>query len=218
MNRGYVFNTGKRQNRYGNGQEDMMPPPSFPSDMMYDERQLVDPNDRNKYEYVDNIEQYGSIIKDLTDTEKILEDYELRLRGKVRKKDGSVHKDPNLNPYIKTDQAARDFVDFIRSVVNRHNDFSFYDEKEADKILMGANYEINRWLMLHGDVVPLRYRSKISFEAMAHINSSTHKAINGRMLTWTKGSFSEGRSMHEGGSPHNKKSILNYIFPFMKKN
>jgi len=174
------------------------------------------PDQFNKnYETYDGIEAYGSIIKDLTDTKDMLDLWELTLQGKKKLDSGAVVDDPLMTAYIKKPQAARDFVDIVRSVVNRHNDFSYISEKQAANLIYGANYNINRWLMLQSDDVPLRYRSKISFEAMARINSSVYKAVDGKMLTWTKGSFQEGRQVNERPE-ESKKSLMSYIIPFGK--
>lgn len=168
------------------------------------------------YEQRDISTQYGSIIKDLTDTDKILEEFEMRIVGKKYDSNNKLVDDPDAEPYIKKQKISREFMNIIRSQVNRHNDFSFYEINEVDNILFGANYTINRWLMLQGTEVPLRYRSKLSFEAMGLISASLHKAMNGRMLTWTKGSFQEGRSIND--SAGTQSSIWDYVFPFKKKN
>jgi len=147
-----------------------------------------------RQDYLETVEQYGSIIKDLTDTEKLLEDFELRLRAKRKSATGEVEVIPYSEAYIKTDQAARDYVNLLRSIVNRHNDFSFYELKEGYALIDGANYQINRWLLLQGEDIPTRYRCKISFEGMALISASMHKAMEGRMLRWTKGTFGENRN------------------------
>lgn len=182
-------------------------------------QQIVLPQDqmnRPNYDYSrDIIPSYGSIIKDLTDTKDMLDLYELRLRGKKKDASGKIVFDEGGTERVKTDRAARDFVDIIRGVVNRHNDFSYYDEKDSNAIIMGANYTICRWLMFQGDEVPLRYRYKISFEAMSMIFSSTHKAIGGKMLLWTKGTFNEG--MNHSGESNQKKGIMDYIFPFRRR-
>lgn len=167
------------------------------------------------YEYQDLPESYGSIIKELTSTDKIVEDFELRLRGKVMNKDGTVKDDPAQEAYIKSDRAARDFVNIIRSHVNLHVDFSYFEAKEIQTRIWGANINITRWLMLQGSDVPTRYRAKIAFEAMNLIDASYHKAQDGKMLKWTKGSFREGRNMNE--MPGKNKGIWDYIFPFGKK-
>lgn len=173
------------------------------------------PHDERMYEYVNNVEQYGSIIKDLTDTETLLDNFELRLLGKKRNPDGKVVDDDAREVLIHKKRVAREFVDILKSVVNRHNDFSYYSEKEGYAIINGANYTINRWLMLQAEDVPLRYRSKISFEAMSLISASIHKAIDGRMLRWTKGTFTEGRNINE--RPQERRSMMDYIFPWTKK-
>jgi hypothetical protein len=183
---------------------------------MYPQQQPMpqfNPERRTDYQF-DMTEQYGSIIKELTDTEKLLADYELRLRGKMRDASGKIVDDNRGEPRINSDRAARDFVDIIRGVVNRHNDFSFYSENDAIAITNGANYTINRWLMLQAAEVPLRYRSKISFEAMALIFASVHKATEGKILKWTKGAFSE--DMNRQGDARQKHSVMDYI-PFLKK-
>ena len=167
------------------------------------------------YEFRDMSEAYGSIIKELTDTEAILDSFELRLRGKIRDQNGDVKElEGAEEPYVRTDRAAREFVDIIRSIVNRHTDFSYYELADAYSIIEGANNILNRWLLLQGGDVPTRYRGKISFEALALIKASLHKATNGRMLTWTKGSFNERRS---GENTEQKKSIWDYVWGGRKK-
>lgn len=162
----------------------------------------------------DAIDTYGSIIKDLTDTDKIMEAFELRLRGKKKALNGQIVDDPSGTAYIKDDKAARDFVNIVRSIVNRHTDFSFYDEKEAYGVIDGASTIIPEWLMMAGETVPKDYRIKIGFEAMSYIKASCHKAMNGRMLTWTKGAISEQNSL----TPQQpKKSIWDWITPGRKK-
>ena len=169
-----------------------------------------------EYEFTDSIERYGYIIKDLTDTEKIVDAFELRLLGKKLTPEGKIIKDETQDPKITKPSVAREFVDIVRAVVNRHNDFSYYDEKEAYMVIFGANYTMNRWLMMQADDIPLRYRSKIAFEGMSLISASLHKAMNGRMLVWTKGTFSEGRNMNPNGAQE-KSGLMDYIFPWMKR-
>ena len=166
------------------------------------------------YDY-DTIEAYGGIIKDLTDTEKILDDYELKLRGKKRKEDGSIIVDKSQRAMVKTDMAARDLVNLARSVVNRHNDFSYFELKESQAVLHGFVRTVNRWLMFQCDEVPLGYRQKISFELTSFVFASLHKATDGRMLKWTKGTFREGTNITD--RPERKKSLMDYIPGFGKK-
>lgn len=147
-----------------------------------------------RQDYLETVDQYGSIIKDLTDTDKILDEFELRLRAKKRNATGEIEEIKDAESYIQTDQAARDYVNLLRSIVNRHNDFSFYEMPEGYSLITGANYQINRWLLLQGKDIPTRYRCKISFEGMALISASIHKAMEGRMLRWTKGTFGENRN------------------------
>lgn len=158
----------------------------------------------------DAIDTYGSIIKDLTDTDKIMEDFELRLRGKKKSISGEIVDDPKARVYIKTDEAARDFVNIVKSIVNRHTDFSYYEEKEAYSIIEGAAVVIPEWLMNQGEIVPKGYRQKIGFEAMSYIKASCHKALNGRMLTWTKGAITEQNQLQP--KPE-KRSIWDFVMP-----
>lgn len=169
------------------------------------------------YEKIDAVQGYGSIIKDLTDTQDILDQFEMRVRGKKRLQNGDIVDDKDLGAYIKTDKAAREFMSIIRSTVNRHNDFSYYNEEDAYSIIDGANEIICHWLMLQGEDVPTRYRRKLSFEAMSLISASMHKALEGKMLVWTKGTFREGVNINQ--NPNDKgNSVWNYIWPFGKKN
>lgn len=169
------------------------------------------------YESRNVMQEYGSIIKELTDTEKIVKDFELRLRGKRIDEEGKIVKLDDTESYIKSDRAARDFIDIIRSLVNRHNDFSYYEENDAYAIIQGANYTITRWLMLQGDEVPLRYRFKISFEAMSLISASMHKAMKGRMLVWTKGSFKEGMNHSDNNQQQQGKGFMEMMWPFPRR-
>jgi len=148
-------------------------------------------------------EQYGSIIKDLTDTDLILETFELRLMGRFKDKDGKIKPIKGVEPYIKNESAAKEFADMVRGFVNRHNDFSYYNDVEINDYMMGSITVINRWLMLQGSDVPLRYREKISFQALCLINASLHKANGGKMLVWTKGTFREGLNI--SADPRQKK-------------
>ena len=188
--------------------EDIIHPQYNPNDPL---RYSVDDP---RYESKDMPEKYGSIIKDLTDTDDMLRKFEARLRGKIVKDNGDIDIDSSQTAYIKTDQAARDYIDLIRSIVNRHNDFSYYEPNEAFAIVEGAAATLNRWLMLQGKDVPTRYRAKIAFEGMALISASLHKAMNGRILVWTKGTFKEGMNISQ--SPQ-KKSVWDYIIPWRKK-
>ena len=162
----------------------------------------------------DVIETYGGIIKDLTDTDKLLEDFELRLRGKKKDETGKIVKDESATAYIKTDQAARDFVNLIRGVVNRHTDFSYYSSNEAAEIIHGACTIIPEWLMYQRDNVPKDYRLKIGFEAMSFIKASCCKAEDGRMLKWSKGAISENSQFNP--TKQENKGFMDYIFPFKK--
>lgn len=164
----------------------------------------------------DLVDTYGSIIKDLTDTDKLLDEFELRLRGKVRTEQGKVVDDPAGTAYIKTDRAARDFVNIVKSIVNRHTDFSFYEVKEGYALIDGACKLIPEWLMYQGGDVPKGYRVKIGFEALSLIKASVHKAINGRMLTWTKGAINEQASFNSRPETE-KKGLMDFILPFRKK-
>lgn len=172
-------------------------------------------NEYGDYQFRDATEQYGSIIKDLTDTEKILLDFELSIQGKTINEEGKIIKLPNITPYIQNENTAREFVDLVRSFVNRHNDFSFYSEAEINDYVQGANVIISRWLMFQSSEVPLRYRQKIAFQGMALINASLHKANGGKMLVWTKGTFREGLNI--SADPQQKKrGLLSYVFPWAK--
>jgi len=166
-------------------------------------------------EAIDSAERYGSIIKDLIATEVILEKYELQLRGKKKDSEGKIMDDPTAEPYIKTDRAAREYVNLLKSMVNTHNDMTYYEPDEAGDIMDGAIRLIPWWLMLQGDDIPTRYRRKIGWEGLSLINASLHKAINGRMLVFLKGSFREGTSYNMNPD---KKSALDYIMPWRKKN
>jgi len=176
--------------------------------------QQIPQGNAQEYGQQDTIQNYGSIIKDLTETDEMLNMYELKLRGKKKDASGNIIEDTCGEQRMKTDRAARDFVDLLRSIVNRHNDFSYYDAKTAYALLGHLNYTICRWLMFQGEEVPLRYRFKISTEAMNMANASVFKAVDGKMLHWTKGTFSEGMQRQDGGE---KRGIMDMIFNRRKK-
>ena len=166
------------------------------------------------YEPSDQVEKYGSIIKDLMDTEELLKSMELRWLGKRMLKDGTVEPIPNRKAYMSED-AAQGLIDKVRSLVNQNTHYTKYDDRIVPNILWGANYHINRWLMRQGENVPLGYRSMISFECMALIMASLHKANNATILTFLKGSFQEGRRIED--SPQQKQGFLQSLMPWNKK-
>lgn len=139
----------------------------------------------------DQVERYGSIIKDLTDTEKLLKDYELRLMGMKLDDNDEIVKDTSIEPRIKDIQTAKDFVEAIRSVANQNTHFTGYKENDILNSLNVFNYTMTRWMMFQGENIPLRYRQKMCMEAMNIIKASLHKAKNALIAKWSKGSISE---------------------------
>jgi hypothetical protein len=198
--------------QFEQGYDEVIPPP--PGMNRSNNPGLIE-NEYGDYQFRDATEQYGSIIKDLTDTDKILMDFELSIQGKFINEEGKIMSRPNIVPYIPNENTAREFVDLVRSFVNRHNDFSYYSENEINDYIQGANVIISRWLMFQSSEVPLRYRQKIAFQGMALINASLHKASGGKMLVWTKGTFREGLNI--SADPQQKKrGLLSYVFPWAK--
>lgn len=170
----------------------------------------------NPYESKDMIQTYGSIILELFQIEKELLVFEARLRAKTIDVQGNIVDDPKGIAYVRTDQAARDFMDIIKSKVNKHIDFSYYTEDEANSRICGASALINRWLMMQGEDVPLRYRRKLADQAMSLIDASYHKATNGRMMIALRGIYKEG-TQNNAGQEQQKKSLLAGLWPFNKQ-
>lgn len=163
----------------------------------------------------DEIEHYGSIIKDLMDTNKDIVDFELRLIGCEIDENGKIAPIPNVKPMMDRN-TAKEFMNIIRSVVNQNTHFSKFSEKTVYNVLMAANYRICKFLMFQGEKVPLRKRGNISFEAMNLLNASLHKANEGVILRWSKGSISEG--FQSQANNNNKRGIMDYILPMRRKN
>jgi len=159
------------------------------SPMPYGEQQLPPQYDKD----FDQIESYGSIIKDLTDTEELLRKYELRLIGKKENEEGDIEDDKE--PIIKNPDKAKEFVDMIRSVANQNTHFTWFDKNDILNTLNAFNYTMNRWLMFQAEDIPLRYRGKLSHEAMNLAKASLHKSKDSVMLKWSKGSISEGQQI-----------------------
>jgi hypothetical protein len=162
-------------------------------------------------EYRDNIEAYGSIIKDLTDTEKLLEKFRLEVLGYELQLDGKAKRVRDIN--IDED-AMYDFINIVKSVVNQNTHFSRYEDGTVQNSLKAANYYINRHLMMQGSKIPLRYRAKISYEAMNLIQASLYKAHKGNILIWTKGTFGEQSSYQ---NTNEKKGGLTWLLPWKKQ-
>jgi hypothetical protein len=154
----------------------------------------------------DQIESYGSIIKDLTDTNELLDRYELRLIGKKLNEEGDIVKDKE--PIIKNPDKAKEFVDMIRSVANQNTHFTWFDKGDILNTLNAFNYTVNRWLMFQGEDIPLRYRGKLSHESMNIIKASLHKAKDRTLLGWSKGSIKEGQQITQNPQKKGGFNIL----------
>jgi hypothetical protein len=141
----------------------------------------------------DKIDEYGGIIKDLTDTDKLLHALELRLLGKKEELDGTI---VDVRKTGIHQDSVHEYINLLRSIVNQNTHFTNFKEDRVINTLKAANYYINRWLMLQGDKFPRRLRASISFESMNLIQSSLFKANDATILKWTKGSFKEGISMN----------------------
>ena len=157
----------------------------------------------------DEIENYGSIIKDLTDTEKFLQKYELRLVGKKLDDNGNAVDDVGIKPRVKDERIAREFVEMIRSVANQNTHFSGFEKEDIYNSLNSLNYTMNRWLMFQGENIPLRYRGKLSMEAMNIAKASLHKANKALLLKWSKGSITEGQQIT--AHPSEKRNFLDFF-------
>lgn len=179
----------------------------------YDEPQVIPQEIPPEYERgFDQIENYGSIIKDLTDTEKLLFDYELRLTGKKLNDKGEVIRDKTLNPLINDEQTAKEFVEIIRSVANQNTHFSGYDDNDVYNGLQALNYTVNRWLMIQKNKVPIHYRQKISLEAMNICKASLKKANKALILQWSKGNIKEGRNVNYNQGQQ-KRGLFDWFMP-----
>lgn len=186
-----------------------------PVDMGQQYQQQLPPEQpfQENYKYdkdYDQIENYGSIIKDLTDTADLLKDYELRLLGLKIDEEGNEISNPNIKPLIHNRQTASNFVDMIRSIANQNTHFTGFEEVDINNSLNALNYTINRWMMFQGENIPLRHRQKLSFEAMNIAKASLHKAKKALMAKWSKGQIHEGQNITQGPK---KKGILDYVFP-----
>lgn len=170
-------------------------------------------NFKGTSERFDQVESYGGIIKELVSPSAIMLDFEMRLIGKERDKSGNYVLNPKLKPKIVDEGVAREYVDLIRSVVNDNINFCKISENEAYGMLMGLNYTINRWMMFQAGSIPCYYRQKISFEGMALASESIHKAMNGHVSIWSKGSFKDQQTPNANQG----KGILDYVFPFRKR-
>ena len=154
----------------------------------------------------DMVEKYGGVIRDLTDTESMLLAYEWKLQGKRLNKTTQLVEDiVGLNKSMDEAKAI-EFVDLIRSIVNQNTHFTNFNETIINNLQASSNYTINRWLMFQGEKVPLRYRGKISFEAMNMITESLYKSLGGTILDWTKGSFTVGE--REGANQGKQPSMF----------
>lgn len=161
----------------------------------------------------DQIESYGSIIKEITDTEAFLKAYELRLVGKVEDDSGNMVRDKSITPMINNDQTAKEFVDMIRSIANQNTHFTWFNNADILNSLNAMNYTMNRWLMFQRDIIPLRYRQKLAFEAMNIAKASLHKAKDRTLLGWSKGNIKEGQQITQGGGGmQQKRGLMDMLF------
>lgn len=153
----------------------------------------------------------GSIIKDLTDTEAMLLNYELSLCGLMINEEGKIVKNPEIDPRITDRRVAKEFVDTIRSIANQNTHFSGFEDKDVGNSLMALNYTINRWMMFQSGKIPRLYRQKLSLEAMNLTKASLMKARKALILQWSKGTIREGRTEHY--SPNEKKGMFDWLMP-----
>jgi len=167
-----------------------------------------------QYEQDNIIQDYGSIIKDLTDTDKMLTAFEMRLLGL-----GYDPEDKNKiikfrEPLMEA-ELVRDFLDQIRSIVNQNTHFTYYDKTNVENILFIAGYQLPRWLMMQGNGIARKHRGTINFMAMNLIMESLHKANDGKILKWTKGSFREGSNRNDD---FGKKGMMDKFMFWKRKN
>ena len=178
----------------------------------YEEVEVGVPPMPHQYYYdrnTDMVEQYGSIIKDLTDTEQFLYQYELRLCGLKIDDNGREVPDDKLKTLIKNRQTAKDFVEMIRSIANQNTHFTGFKERDINNALNSLNYTMNRWLMFQGETIPLRYREKLSMEAMNIAKASLHKALGALMAKWSKGQIQEGQQIVQ--KPQEKGGLFGFF-------
>ena len=152
------------------------------------------------YETQNLMEDFGSIIKDLTDTDDMLWKFELRLQGKAINDEGKIVK---VREAYMDERKINEFIDIIKSIVNQNTHFTKYGGRNVEAILAFASEEIPRWMMLQGEAIPRRNRAILNLMSMNLINESLHKANEGTILRWSKGTFSEGtnitQDMRRGG-------------------
>lgn len=167
--------------------------------------------DQQEWERDDLFREYGSIIKDLTDTTDMLKRFELRLLGYGENLKGEIV--PIRQPMMEPELVS-EFMDMIRSIVNQNTHFSKYDGKNVEALLERAAYEIPAWMMDKGNACPRKKRGAINFMAFNLIYGSLFKANEGTILRWTKGSFRDGTM----GRPQdtNRKRGLFSKFMFWK--
>lgn len=159
----------------------------------------------------DQIENYGSIIKDLTDTEEMLLKWELQLTGKTFDEKGNIVDDERNKPRIKDIQVAKELIALVRSIANQNTHFSGFEDKDVYHSLDALNYSLNRWMMFQGDKIPRLYRQKLSLEAMNICKASLMKANKALILQWSKGNIKEGTTTNY--NPNGKKSMFSWLFP-----
>lgn len=169
---------------------------------------LVNPLDNYEKQGSDLIQHYGSIIKDLTDTETLLYKFELRLLGKGIDEQGNIIK---LREPMMDEEKVRDFVDQVKSIVNQNTHFTRFNDKKMDAILQNAGSHIPRWMMQQGSAVPQKNRGAINFMALNLIIESLHKANEGTILRWSKGGFTDS-STHAPMNERQKGALEKILF------
>lgn len=163
-------------------------------------------------EYVpqDLVEGYGSIIRDLTDSEKLIEDFKMQLLGLRKRDDGKIVR--TRKTMVDADTAT-EITNLMKGIINQNTHFSSFDENRAINTLSALNYHLNRYLLQCGERIPLRMRANIATQAMALAQGSTFKANDGTILRWSKGGFSDTPQQRSGGGGFNP---LNWILPGRK--
>jgi len=164
---------------------------------------------------VDQIKSYGGIISDLTDVEKVIEEFELRLQGKKRDKNGKIE-DIQGALYKLHEATAAHLSSMLRGISNQNTHFTKYDSQIIYEILWSLNYRSQYWMMMQGDKIPVHLRGKIGFEMMCIAKASLYKANEGVILRWTKGSFGEQFNMGNRGMD-GPKSWTDYLPFFGRK-
>lgn len=173
--------------------------------------QQQEPPQQMEYVPQDMIEGYGSIIKDLTDSDKLVEDFRMQLLGlRRREEDGKIVR---VRKTLVDADTVSEITNLMKGIINQNTHFSSFKEDRALNTLGALNYHLNRYLMQCGEKVPLKMRANIATQAMSLAQGSTFKANDATILKWSKGGFSDSAPQQRAGGGLNP---LNWILPGRK--